>query len=68
MINKFIKLMYLALYNFIIYYQKNKFNPANESTQHPDYMNKVEAPDISIIKLMPTLLNKLAIIAFRVNK
>ena len=43
----------------MIYYYKDKLNPADELSCHPNYMNENEKSDIIIIKLMSTFLNKL---------
>ena len=43
----------------MIYYYKDKLNPADGPFHHPNYMNKNEKPDITITKLMSILLNKL---------
>src|SRR5205809_669131 len=56
-------LIQLASHNFIIHYHKDKLNLADRSSRHPDYMNEneIEASDIMIVRLMPTLSNKLCL-------
>ena len=54
----------LASYNFTIYYYKGSLNLANSSSCWLDYLTKQEAiKKTTIGKLIPSLANKLAIVA-----
>ena len=54
-------LIQLAPHNFIIHYRKDKLNPADGPSCCPDYMNenKIKALNITIVRLMSILSNKL---------
>jgi hypothetical protein len=57
-------LVQLAPYDFTIHYRKGSLNPADGPSRRPDYREEQEVvEDTSVGKLMPTLVNKLAIAA-----
>ena len=47
------------LYDFMIYYYKDKLNSADRSSRCSNYMNENEESNITIIRLILILLNKL---------
>ena len=57
-------LIQLALYDFIIHYHKNFLNSADKLSHQSDYLVvEQKVKESSVNKLMPLLVNKLAITA-----
>src|SRR5436190_977646 len=57
-------LLQLAPYDFTIHYRKGSLNPADGPSHRPDYLAEQEAVEETAVgKLMPSLVNKLAIAA-----
>ena len=61
------QLIQLTLYNFTIYYCKGKLNPTDRPLRRLDYADE-KGPDIVILRLMPTLANKLITTLRRANE